>query len=463
MSQHLYLSRRVFTPQGPRPAGVVVRDGKILRVVEWEQRPAGTGDCVVHDCGDDCILPGLVDSHVHINEPGRAEWEGFETATRAAAAGGCTTLIDMPLNCLPETTTTAALEQKRAAAAGKCTVDWAAWGGVVTGNQEQIELLAEAGVAGFKCFLIYPGCDGFTMVDQAQLRAALPHVARTGLPLLVHAELAGPLDHAAQALAVADWRRYSTYLTSRPDEAELAAIALMIQLCREYGCHVHIVHLSSAEALPMLQAARAEGLPITVETCPHYLHFAAEQIPDGAALFKCAPPIRGNANRERLWQGLREGVIDLVATDHSPCPPHMKRLQEGNFQSAWGGIASLSVSLPVMWTEMRMRGLPLANLVRWMAEKPAQLAGLGARKGSIAEGYDADLVVFDDAASFVLTENRLHYRHAISPYLGETLLGQVKATFVRGHKVFEHGSFVEQPMGIDLTARRDVVDRELCQ
>ncbi len=328
---------------------------------------------------------------MHINEPGRTEWEGFATATRAAAAGGYTTLVDMPLNCLPETTTVAALQAKRAAAAGKCLVDWAAWGGAVADNQAHILPLARAGVPGFKCFLIYPGCEGFAMIDREQLERALPAIAQSGLPLLVHAELAEPIDAALAQLATgnADWRSYATYLASRPDEAELAAIRLMIHLCRQYGVRIHIVHLGTALALPLLAAARAEGLPITAEACPHHLHFAAEDIPDGATMLKCTPPIRGRANREALWQGLRDGTIDLIATDHSPCPPAMKRLDLGRFDLAWGGIASLSVALPVVWTDASQRGFTLDDVARWMSSAPAALAGFSDRAGALAPGREA--------------------------------------------------------------------------
>src|ERR1700732_1130003 len=326
----------------------------------------------------------------------------------------------MPLNCLPATTTVAALEAKRAAAQRRCRVDWAAWGGVVHDNQSDIEPLAAEGVPGFKCFLINPGIDGFTMVTEQQLRAALPHIARTGLPLLVHAELPSPIDRATDALANADWRRYATYLQSRPDEAELAAIRLMLSLCREYGFRLHIVHLSTSQALPELRAARSEGLAVSVETCPHYLHLSAETIANGATLSKCAPPIRSRDNCERLWHGLTDGTIDLVVTDHSPCPPAMKRLAEGNFRTAWGGIVSLSVALPLMWTEASRRGFTLLDLARWMAAAPARLAGYDTRKGRIAAGYDADFVVFDTDSEFIVAEDKLHSRHPVSPYLGET-------------------------------------------
>jgi allantoinase len=447
MVRQAFLSTRVVLPEGTEPATVLVADGVIASVFRGRTVPEGYA---VRDFGDLCLLPGLVDTHVHINEPGRTEWEGFATATRAAAAGGITTLVDMPLNCLPETTTVAALELKRAAAEGRCQVDWAAWGGVVGDNQLHIAPLAAAGVAGYKCFLIYPGIDGFSMIDEAQLREALPHVARSGLPLLVHAELAGPLESAAEALSGADWTKYSTYLASRPDEAEVTAIELMIDLCREFRCAIHIVHLSSAKALAMLGNARAEGLPITVETCPHYLHFAAEEIADGATLLKCAPPIRGRLNRDCLWEGLLAGIIDFIASDHSPCPAEMKRAETGDFQQAWGGIAGLSVGLPVVWSGLRRRRLPLSYLAQWMAAGPANLARLGKRKGRIAAGFDADLVVFDPDASFMLTAGGLHYRHAISPYVGEELFGVVKHTFVRGHEVFADGAFPEFPVGMEL-------------
>jgi allantoinase len=452
LSLQAFRARRVVTPEGIRPAAILVEGERIRAVVSPHEV---SESYQVHDFGDAAILPGLVDSHVHINDPGRAEWEGFETATRAAAAGGYTMLVDMPLNCLPATTTVAALQEKRTAAQGKCRVDWAAWGGVVHDNQLEIEALAAAGVPGFKCFLINPGIDGFTMVTEQQLRSALPHVARTGLPLLVHAELPGPIDGATAALDNADWSRYSTYLQSRPDDAELAAIRMMLSLCREYGFRLHIVHLSTSQALPELRAARAEGLPISIETCPHYLHLYAETIRDGATLNKCAPPVRSRENREGLWQGLRDKTIDMVVTDHSPCPPEMKGLSEGNFRTAWGGIASLSVALPLMWTEACKRGFTLLDLANWMAANPARLAGCDVRKGRIAAGCDAAFVVFDADREFVVTENELHYRHPVSPYLGERLRGVVKATYLRGKPVFvdsAEGAFPGEPAGREYVA-----------
>jgi allantoinase len=451
MTLQAFLSRRVVTPDGILPRAILVDGEKIRAVVPVDQAPP---DAQIQDFGNDAILPGLVDSHVHINDPGRAGWEGFHHATRAAAAGGYTFLVDMPLNCLPATTTVSALESKREAARGQCRVDWGAWGGVVSDNQKHIEPLAADGVLGFKCFLIDAGIDGFTMVTEHELRQALPHVVRTGLPLLVHAELAGPVDAATVALGHSDWRSYTTYLKSRPDEAELSAIRLLLTLCREYDFRLHIVHLSTSEALPALNAARAEGLPVTVETCPHYLYLAAEEIGDGATLSKCAPPIRSRENRERLWQALREGEIDLIATDHSPCPPAMKRVEEGNFQTAWGGISSLSLALTLMWTEASERGFTLSNVAQWMAQGPAELSGFGTRKGRIAAGYDADMVVFDPEAEFIVTKEQLYYRHPVSPYLGEKLRGIVKATYLRGKPVFADGEFPGKPVGGELSHLR---------
>lgn len=447
---HAFSSNRIVTPEGTRPGALLVEAGRILGVCAPAEIP---GDAVLHACGEDALLPGLVDTHLHINEPGRTEWEGFATATRAAAAGGYTTLVDMPLNCLPETTTVEALKEKRQAAANKCLVDWAAWGGVVADNQQHIAPLAQAGVPGFKCFMIYPGCEGFSMVNRRELEAALPAVAASGLPLLVHAELAESIEAACKNLteAGADWRAYATYLASRPDRAELEAIRVLLDLCRQYRFRLHIVHLSTALALGELAEARAEGLPVTVETCAHYLHFASEEIPDGATLYKCAPPIRSRRNREMLWKALKDGVIDLIATDHSPCPPEMKKLQTGRFDEAWGGIASLSVAVSVIYTDARHRGHHLDDLVRWMSTAPAALAGIGDRAGALATGREANFFVFDTEGEFTLTANQLHFRHTISPFVGERLSGRVKATYVRGEPVWDGNAFEATPRGREIT------------
>jgi len=423
---------------------VLVENERIVDVVSPQQIPSSLP---LTDFGDLAILPGLVDSHIHINEPGRTDWEGFRTATQAAAAGGYTMLVDMPLNCVPSTTTPDALQAKRNAAREQCYVDWSAWGGLVSDNKEHLSTLASAAVPGFKCFLIHPGIEEFTMVGEAELRVALPLIKKSGLPLLVHAELAGPVEAMSQALANANWRFYDTFLKSRPDEAELAAIDLLLKLCQETCCRIHIVHLSTARALGRLQEAKSRGLPMTVETCPHYLHLAAEEIADGATQFKCAPPIRNKENREALWRGLRDGVIDLIATDHSPCLPKMKHLDRGDFRAAWGGIAGVSLALPVVWTEAKHRGFGLVDLVGWMAEGPARLAGCHETKGQLAKGFDADLVVFDPERQWDVGQAQLFYRHPISPYLGERLTGKVLMTFLRGKCVFKDGAFSEPAHG----------------
>jgi allantoinase len=445
---HALRSTRVLTPQGLKPATLVVEGERIADVRAWDGVNA---EEPLHDYGDSVLLPGLVDTHVHINEPGR-DWEGFWTATRAAAAGGVTTLVDMPLNCIPETINVNALEAKRSAAQGKAWVDWAAWGGVVRGNAEALKPLAAAGVPGFKCFLVHSGIDGFAWVDEAGLRAALDRLRDTGLPLLAHAEVAGPVNAATEALnaSQADWRKYATYLASRPDAAEVEAIALLIRLAEEFQTPVHIVHLASAQALPLLAEARKRGLPITVETCTQYLWFSAEEIPDGATEFKCAPPIRGAANREALWNALRDGLIDMVTTDHSPCPPAMKLRDEGRWDRAWGGIASLGLALPVMWTAMNQRGMDIADLSRWMAAAPAQLAGLAGSKGALVPGADADFVVFDPDVAWTVTPEQLHFRHKLSPYLGAKLRGRVLETWLRGQTVFREEEFMSEARGREL-------------
>ncbi len=448
MSTAAYISRRVVFPDGVRPAAILVdkKSGLITGIAEADSfGPVAE----LYDLGEQALLPGLVDPHVHINEPGRTHWEGFETATLAAAAGGITTVVDMPLNCLPPTTTVAGLEAKRSSAAGKCMVDWRPWGGAENGNLADLAPLAAAGVPGFKCFLVYPGCEGLGLLNQTKLRAAMPILAELGLPLLVHAELPGPINAAAKSLEGKDFRKYQNYLASRPDEAELAAIRLLIKLCRKFRAPIHIVHLATALGLPLIRAAKAEFLPITVETCPHYLYFAAEDIPDGATQYKCAPPIRSHDNRELLREAALDGTLDLIASDHSPCPPEMKGLEAGDFAKAWGGIASLSLGASILASIVPE---PLPHLARLMAENPAKLAGIAARKGRIAEGFDADLTVFAPEETFTVTPNDLHFRHHISPYLGECLTGRVKQTILRGTRIFNEGAFPSPPIGREVRA-----------
>ncbi len=432
-------SERVVLPDGVRAATLYIRDGVIVAIASHHERAAGVD---VVDLGEDVVLPGLIDSHVHINDPGRAHWEGFETATKSAAAGGVTTLVDMPLNSIPPTTTVNGLAAKQAAAVGRCFVDVAFWGGVVPGNAAELEPLARAGVRGFKCFLSPSGVEEFPHVGESDLRQAMPVLASLGLPLLAHAELPGRLLEPT-----GDPRAYATWLHSRPPAAEVAAIDLLVRLCREFAIRLHIVHLASVEAVEVVRRARGEGLPITGETCPHYLAFAAEEIPDGATAFKCAPPIRERAQQDALWRALQDGEIDLVATDHSPAPPSSKCVEDGDFLRAWGGIASLQLGLAATWTGAAERGIPLEALARWMAVGPAALAGLSGSKGSIVRGADADLVVWDPDGSDSVDPSALYHRHPLTPYAGRTLRGRVKQTWLRGELVFRDGEVLPSPRG----------------
>jgi len=444
-------------PGGVGPAVIAIgADGRIEAI--GASAPDGRP---VRDVGDRVISPGLVDCHVHVNEPGRTDWEGYETATRAAAAGGVTSVVDMPLNCIPVTTSAAALALKLETCRGKCFVDMGFWGGVVPGNAAELSRLADGGVLGCKAFLVHSGIDEFPNATREDLARAMPELRDAGLPLLAHAEL----DLGAH-VSCSDPRAYRGYLESRPTEWEDAAIAMLIELCRETGCHVHVVHLSAATSLPLLRAAKAEGLPISVETCPHYLCLEAESIPDGATLYKCAPPIREHGNREALWGGLFEGVIDFVITDHSPCTPHLKQLDRGHFQDAWGGIASLQLGLSTLWTHARQRGATLGDLARWTSTAPARFAGLASRKGRIAPGYDADLVVWDPDEAFVLGEGQLFFKHRVSPYLGMRLEGKVHATLLRGVEVFDGHAHPAGPvgkllLGRDLALGRDAAPAQL--
>lgn len=438
-------SRRVVVGGEIAPASVHVRGGTIERVAAWDDVPAGAR---LDDVGELAVLPGIVDTHVHLNEPGRTEWEGFHTATRAAAIGGVTTLVDMPLNSIPPTTTREALAVKREAARGQCAVDVGFWGGVVPGNAGELAGLVADGVRGFKCFLVDSGVAEFGWVGEHHLRPAMEILAGLGVPLLVHAELAGPIDAATAQLAGADPCAYATYLASRPPAAEEQAIAMITGLCRATRARTHIVHHSAASALPLLREAKAEGLPLTAETCPHYLHFTAEAIPDGATPFKCAPPIREAHNRELLWQALAEGVLDLVASDHSPCSPHLKALEIGDFVAAWGGVAGLQLALPVVWTEASRRGHTLVDVVRWMCAGPARLAGLAGTKGAIVAGAHADLVVFDDTTETDVTPERVHHRHKVTPYAGARLRGVVHRTYLRGERVAEDGRAIATDHGV---------------
>jgi allantoinase len=450
VSELVVRGERVLIDGTLRPAALHIRDGRIAAIADATDVGSGIP---VHDAGTNVLMAGLVDTHVHVNEPGRAEWEGFETATRAAAAGGVTTILDMPLNSIPATTTVDALEQKRAIARGRCHVDVGFIGGVVPGNAADLAPLAQAGVLAFKCFLIDSGVKEFAHVDDAQLRESMPILASLGLVLMAHAELPAPIARAVAGLdPSADPRCHATWLSTRPPEAEEQAITLLVTLARETAARVHVVHVAAAGAIPILRRARAEGLSLSAETCPHYLVFSAESIPDGATRFKCAPPIREHAHREALWSALRSGDLDMIASDHSPCPPSLKLPAEGDCLRAWGGIASLQLSLAAVWSGAPAHGATVADVARWMSERPARLVGLGPRKGVLAPGRDADLVVWDPDGELTVTANALQHRHKVTPYEGMRLRGVVHETWVRGERVYDRGHFVHEPRGQLLTA-----------
>ncbi len=441
MTHDVFRSRRVVLPVGERAADVVVSEGRIAAIVPWgEVEGYGAGDVV--DVGELVLLPGLVDTHVHVNEPGRTEWEGFDSATRAAAAGGVTTLIDMPLNSIPPTTTVEHLEVKRDAARGLVHVDVGFWGGAIGSNTGDLKGLHEAGVFGFKSFLSPSGVDEFPHLVGDELDEVLAEVARLGALSIVHAEDPAVLDSAPTAHG----RSYADYLASRPGSSEVAAVTRLLRAMRRTSARAHVLHVSSTDVLPLLADARREGLPVTAETCPHYLGLVAERVPEGATEYKCCPPIRGDANRNALWKALASGTLDIVVSDHSPSTADVKRLDTGDFGAAWGGIAGLQLSLPVVWTEASARGFGLGDVVRWMSSAPASLVGLAA-KGAIAVGRDADLVAFDPDALFTVDPHALQHRNPVSPYAGMSLRGVVRSTWIRGEVVdgeTPHGALLER-------------------
>lgn len=442
---HAIRSRRVVAGGRVGEAAVVIEGQRIVSVVHPDTLPAGLP---TEDLGDLVLSPGLVDTHVHVNEPGRTEWEGFASATAAAASGGVTTLVDMPLNSIPPTTTVAGLDAKRAAAEGQLRVDVGACGGLLPTNFGEIAPLRAAGVLAFKCFLAPSGVDEFPHVDAASLAAGMRAVADAGAILLVHAELPAPLAEAERALPADISRRaYAAWLRSRPAAAEVEAAELLARHCAELRGPVHVVHLSAAEALVPLRRARDAGLPFSAETCPHYLHFAAERILDGATAFKCAPPIRSEANRGSLWAALGEGLLDQVVTDHSPSTGALKCTDTGDFLAAWGGIAGLQLGLAATWTGASARGHGVVELARWMSEAPARRVGLWGRKGAIAPGFDADLFAWDAEAWKEVDLAELRHKNPLTPYRGERLRGVVRRTWLRGRPIFAAGTLLGPPSG----------------
>ncbi len=432
------ISHRVLTPKGERPAAILIQEEKIMDVVSISEI---SSDCPVEDMKNDVVMPGLVDTHVHINEPGRTDWEGFETATKAAAAGGITTLVDMPLNCIPVTTTVDALNEKIAATKNQLWVDCGFYGGLIPDNLQDIESLADAGVLGFKAFLSHSGIDEFPNINEKHLREALPIFANKGIPILVHAELENG------AIQSEDHSTYKSFQDSRPKSWENNAVKLLIQLSKEFDARIHIVHLSSADILAEIAQTRNDGYPISVETCPHYLHFSSEHISDGDTRFKCAPPIWESDNKEKLWSGLENGLINFITSDHSPCTAELKNLEVGDFEKAWGGISSIQFTLPVIWTECKTRGYSMDQLINWMSKQPAKFIGKDQQKGQISPGFDADLVCWNPDEKYIIQKEAIHHKNKLTPYEGESLYGVVNATFLRGQKVYENGEFLGNPTG----------------
>ncbi|MFE3184302.1 allantoinase AllB [Streptomyces violascens] len=429
-------STRVITPEGTRPAAVAVADGKIADVLPYEAEvPAGAR---LEDFGDDVLLPGIVDTHVHVNDPGRTEWEGFWTATRAAAAGGITTLVDMPLNSLPPTTTVENLRVKQEVAASKAHIDTGFWGGALPDNVKDLKPLHEAGVFGFKAFLSPSGVEEFPELDQKQLERSLAEIAGFDGLMIIHAEDPHELDAAPHLTGP----KYADYLATRPRVSENTAIEGLIKAAKRVGARVHVLHLSSSDALPLIAAAKREGVKLTVETCPHYLTLTAEEVPDGASEFKCCPPIREDANRDLLWDALADGTIDCIVTDHSPSTADLKT---ADFATAWGGISGLQLSLPAVWTEARKRGYTLEDVVRWMSTATANLVGL-TQKGAIEAGRDADFAVLAPDETFTVDPAELQHRNRVTAYAGKTLHGVVKSTWLRGERI-QHDGVIAEPTG----------------
>jgi allantoinase len=442
-------SKNILTPTGIREGAVIIEGSKIIDVVS---SLSGSFDGKVEELNELVVMPGLIDCHVHINEPGRTEWEGFETATKAAAANGITCLVEMPLNATPVTTNSKNFQIKVQSAQDKLTVNCGFYGGVIPTNSEDLEQLLNAGVFGLKAFLTHSGINDFPNSSEADLRKALTILKKFKLPLLVHCELDAPIPDSDYFEK--NPRSYKAYLNSRPKSFEINAVKLMIDLCRETNSKVHIVHISTAEALSLIADAKAEGLPLTAETCPHYLFFDSESIADGDTSLKCAPPIRECSNNKVLWDGLRNGTLDFVVSDHSPAPPDLKEIESGNFKKAWGGIASLQFLLPATWTAAKKNNIALELISNWLSINQAIFLNLDKSIGKIEKNYDADFVIWDPNQKFIVEEGMILHRHKITPYLGKELFGVVHQTYLKGVKIFDSGKFLHLNKGTVLYAEK---------
>lgn len=429
-------SKNIVTPTNIVEGIICCNEGKILSIKAYNSNIEN-----IIDVGELFVLPGVIDPHVHINEPGRTEWEGFNTITKAAIAGGVTTLVDMPLNASPVTTTVVAFDAKIKATSNKLNCNCGFWGGVIPGNENEMEGLIKKGVLGFKAFLTHSGIDEFPNVTENDLRKAMPIIAKHNLRLLVHCELSKVLSFQESESS------YLNYMNSRPREWEDNAIELMIQLSQEFNCKVHVVHLSSSNSIKKIQEAKSKGIPITVETSQHYLYFSSEEIGNGKTEYKCAPPIREKENNIKLYKALEENIIDFVATDHSPCTPNLKELESGNFMKAWGGISSIQFALSVLWTVVKNNNGSIHQLVKWLSENPAKCIGFKNTKGKIEIGFDADLIVLNPEEKFTVTESSIHHKNKITPYLNKLLCGVVHQTYLKSKLVFNNGEFITLQQG----------------
>ena len=418
-----------------QPATITFRHGKI-EAIDFIKLPAAIS------YGHLVIMPGIIDPHVHVNEPGRTEWEGFNTATLAAAAGGITTIVDMPLNASPVTTTLNAFKQKLEASEGQLNVNCGFYGGLVPHHKKELENLLNEGILGVKCFLVHSGIDEFPESSKQDIVDILPFLKNANLTLLVHCEL----QTSQPPEWIGDAGSYKSYLQSRPREWENNAISMVIELARDFHTPIHIVHVSSSEALPAIALAKASGISISAETCPHYIYFSSEEVQDNNTLFKCAPPIREKENNRLLKEALKSRVLDFIASDHSPAPPELKKVEDGDFIKAWGGIAGLQMMLPASWTALKEM-ITLEEFIPMLTSRPAEFLKLEKQKGAISVGLDADFVIWSPEEKFIVSEDDIYYKHKANPYSGRPMFGMVRCTIVNGINVYQDKQIINKNAG----------------